>query len=114
VILGHIPFVYLKRRPLATRFSNENSSASLHPADGIISTDEQAKLVAFADAMHMQFGEMDVLRDRSDGRVYVVDANRTPAGPPNHISWLEGYRAVRMIAAALHERWLAKSTTRQH
>jgi len=106
VILGHIPFVYLKQRPLAIRFSNENSSASMQPANAIVTRDEQAKLLAFAEAMRMQFGELDVLRDKSDGRIYVVDANRTPAGPPNHIRRSDYFPAVRMIAATLRERWL--------
>jgi hypothetical protein len=106
VILGHIPFVYLKQRSLAIRFSNENSSASMQPADVVLTRDEQAKLVAFAEAMGMQFGELDVLRDKSDGRIYVVDANRTPAGPPNHLRRSDYFPAVRSIAATLRDRWL--------
>lgn len=78
----------------------------MQPADAILTRDEQTGLVAFAEAMGMQFGELDVLRDKSDGRIYVVDANRTPAGPPNHIRWSDYFPAVRLIAATLRERWL--------
>ena len=34
--------------------------------------------------MSVDYGELDVLRDK-DGRIYVVDVNNTPAGPPKKL-----------------------------
>jgi hypothetical protein len=33
--------------------------------------------------MGLDYGELDVLRDADDGRLYVVDVNTTPFGPVN-------------------------------
>jgi hypothetical protein len=31
--------------------------------------------------MGLDFGELDILRDNDDGRIYIVDVNNTPSGP---------------------------------
>jgi hypothetical protein len=77
-----IPLVYLKHRPVETRFSNVNASAELTAPNIVLSTSERDKLLLLARRMGVDYGEFDVLRDR-DGRIYVVDVNNTPVGPPN-------------------------------
>jgi hypothetical protein len=85
-VFGHlIPFCYRKRRPIVSRFSNENTSASLCEVDTVLSSIEVRQILQFCDAMGLDYGELDVLRDRDDGRLYVVDVNNTPWGPPNHL-----------------------------
>jgi len=54
---------------------------------------------------------MDVLRDR-DGRIYVVDANNTPAGPPNGMTAEQRLHAARILTAALRDMlddWVAQA-----
>ena len=77
-----IPLVYLKHRPIEERFANENAFVELVEPESVMSRDEHSKLLAMAKALEIDFGELDVLRDR-DGRLYVVDAAKTPGGPPN-------------------------------
>lgn len=85
-VFGHaIPFCYRKRRPIASRFSNENTSAGLCEVDAVLSPGEVRQIFQFCDAMGLDYGELDVLRDRDDGKLYVVDVNNTPWGPPNHL-----------------------------
>ena len=85
-VFGHlIPFCYRKRRPIDSRFSNENTSATLCEVDTVLSAAEVQQIFQFCDAMGLDYGELDVLRDRDDGRLYVVDVNNTPWGPPNHL-----------------------------
>ena len=36
--------------------------------------------------MGIDYGELDILRDNNDGRIYIVDANNTPSGPPNGLT----------------------------
>ena len=31
--------------------------------------------------MNLEYGDLDILRDNDDGRIYIVDANNTPHGP---------------------------------
>lgn len=101
VAMGEIPLVYAKRRPLASRFSNTNASAVLREPDDVLSTDEQARVLALARHLGLDLGELDVLRDRDDGLLYVVDVANTPFGPPNHIAEHEGADAVARIGASV-------------
>ena len=80
---GQIPLVYLKYRPLETRFSNLNDHVELEETSSIFSEKEQLDILKFAAAMGIEYGEFDVLRDNKEGRIYIVDANMTPWGPPN-------------------------------
>lgn len=100
VVGGRIPFVYLKRRLPDLRFSNENHRVDLIDADAMLSKREQSQILAFAEAMRLDFGGLDVLRDREDGRIYIVDANKTDMGPPSALSGHEKFRAMRGLADA--------------
>ncbi len=77
-----IPFVYLKRRPVDVRFANDNTQCAMIETTEALSEAEVAQLVEFAHRMGLDFGGLDVLRDRNDGRIYVVDVNKTDMGPP--------------------------------
>ncbi len=100
VVGGKAPFVYLKRRTRDLRFSNENHRVDLAPVDAMLSKSEQEKIAEFTRAMALDFGGLDVLRDREDGRIYVVDANKTDMGPPSTLSGDDKLKAIRGIASA--------------
>ncbi len=100
IVGGKIPFVYLKRRPADARFSNDNTRVDLVEASTMLSPEEQGKIIAFARAMSLDFGGLDVLRDRSDGRIYIVDANKTDMGPPSAMTGQDKLKAMRGIADA--------------
>jgi hypothetical protein len=80
-----IPFCYLKRRPLVSRFSNENTSVGLSEVETVLNPPEIRQILRLCRAIGLDYGELDVLRDKDDGRLYVVDVNNTPWGPPNHL-----------------------------
>ena len=63
-------------------------------------------MLRFARALGIDYGELDILRDRDDGRIYIVDVNNTPFGPPNHLPWSDSRRAVRRLAHAVSEQFL--------
>ncbi len=100
IVGGKAPFVYLKRRTRELRFSNENLRVDLAPTDAMLSKDEQERIGEFAVAMGLDFGGLDVLRDREDGRIYIVDANKTDMGPPSALSAPDKVKAMRGIADA--------------
>lgn len=103
VVGGRIPFVYLKRRSRAGRFSNDNHRVDLVDADVMLSREEQDKVAAFAAAMALDFGGLDILRNREDGRIYIVDANKTDMGPPSALSGHDKLTAMRGLARAFAE-----------
>lgn len=100
VVGGKVPFVYLKRRAPDLRFSNENYRVDLVDADAMLSREEQEKISDFARAMRLDFGGIDVLRDREDGRIYIVDANKTDMGPPSALKSNDKLKAMRGLADA--------------
>lgn len=90
-VFGEIPFVYKKIRPISERFSNTNTRAEITEINKVFSSEELEKLVLFCKKMNIDHGELDVLRDKNNGKIYVVDVNNTPYGPPNHLD-SKGYR----------------------
>ena len=101
-----MPFCYLKRRPLEQRFSNENSAVDLLEVAAVFSPKEIELLLRFSTAIGLDYGELDVLRDRLDGRIYVVDVNNTPDGPPNHLPAVQAEIALQRMAASFTRAFL--------
>jgi len=100
IVGGKIPNVFLKRRTHDLRFSNDNHRVDLVETDAMLSRAEQEKIRAFTRAIAMDFGGLDILRDRHDGRIYIVDANKTDMGPPAALRGPEKLRAMRGLADA--------------
>lgn len=100
IVGGKIPFVYLKRRHADVRFTNENHRVDLVDTDAVLSKPEQQQIAQFARSMSLDFGGLDVLRDRGDGRIYIVDANKTDMGPPTALSGPNKLKAIRGLAGA--------------
>lgn len=81
VIAGTLPLCYaLDRAPIVVHLKTEATACRLVETTDLFSEDEQRKILAFCDALGLDFGELDVLRDDADGRLYIIDANKTPAG----------------------------------
>jgi len=102
-----IPFAYLKYRPIGDRFGNTNTRAVLVEVGDVLAAAELDLIMQFCRAMGLDYGELDILRDRGDGRIYVVDVNTTPDGPPNHIEEDDGRIAVTKMANAFGEAFLS-------
>jgi len=104
IIGTHLPYAYLKYRPLSNRFSNANTKALVVDVETVISVREREQILCFAKEMGLDFGEIDFARDRDDGRLYALDVNSTPGGPPNHISlkdWIKAMKMQTMVFKAL-------------
>jgi hypothetical protein len=102
-IMGVIPLVYLKYRPLNNRFSNINSHVRLASVNQIFSKDEIKKIKNFSTLINLDYGEIDILRDKNDKRIYIVDVNPTPSGPPNHINKKDFNKALFLMSSVLDQ-----------
>ena len=107
IVGRRVPLVYLRYRGVKERFTQVHDRVEVWPTEKVLTSQEVARLLAFCNAIGLEFGDLDVLRDRDDGRLHVVDANKTPAGPPMHIRWWHGVRAIRILAGAFDEEFLA-------
>ena len=80
VVGSRIILTYGKWHPYPKWFSGTEVTLP-RPSDEFLSTAEQELLLRFAASIGIEYGELDTLRDRESGRIYVVDANRTPVKP---------------------------------
>jgi hypothetical protein len=81
VFRRYIPLVFKYFRTPEHRFGERCQRAELFQPQEVMSDQEISNLLQFCQLMGMDYGELDVLRDRQDGRIYVVDANSTPLPP---------------------------------
>lgn len=80
IMNGCIPFVVHRFKSLSDRFDRTERSL-LGRTEDVFDPAEIAAIRRFTQRMGLDYGELDVLRDRDDGRIYIVDANNTPSGP---------------------------------
>jgi hypothetical protein len=60
----------------------------------------------------MDWGGLDILRDRRTKQIYIVDANKTDMGPPLALPLADKMRATRLLASALRRYvWVARNQT---
>jgi hypothetical protein len=80
LVCGRVVNAYVKWRPYPHWFRGPEVTVPVAPAE-LFSTEEQQLMLDFARAIGMDYGELDVLREKESGLTYVVDANRTPVRP---------------------------------
>lgn len=97
---GEIPVVHRKFKALEKRFGTDYAHVDVWTGDQAFSKKEQAQLAAFCEAMGLDFGAVDVMRDKHDGRIYVVDVNKT-CMPVLCLSQKSQRAVFRSIAGAL-------------
>ena len=77
-----IPLIYLRRKSISETFTDgENPQVSISSPSNVFSKKEIEKILSFCSELGMDYGELDVLRDCNDKKIYIVDANTTPFGP---------------------------------
>lgn len=107
VIGRAIPFVFLYFRRAEVRFSAAIQTIKTVETAEVLSDREQEQILLFCDALGLDYGELDVLRDNADGRIYIVDANPTPHGPP--ADYGRRKQGVKRLAAAFQRAFLASA-----
>jgi hypothetical protein len=77
---GTVPFLVLKYRTREQQFMQEKTRMLHAAVSDHLSSDELSKVLEFCRLFRLDYGELDLLRDRHDGRLYIIDANNTPGG----------------------------------
>jgi hypothetical protein len=100
--LGGVPVcVFLKRRPVEARFANFNSEVALCRPEDVFSAEEIDTIGRFSQRLGLEWGGLDILRDAKDGRLYIVDANKTDMGPPTALPLAGKLASTKLLAHAL-------------
>jgi hypothetical protein len=102
---GKPVLVWRKQKQADRRFGIQNLRATLHKVDDIYSADEVRLIEQFNEAIGLECGGLDILRDTKDGRIYIVDANKTDMGPLIALSWRDKMASMKLLGAALRS-WL--------
>ena len=97
-IMGDWPVAYLKFKSPSTRFTNETTEVELADAEQLFTPEERTHMGTVLERMGVDFGEVDMLRDRSSGRLYLVDVNPTPWGPPAGLAARDKEKALELLA----------------
>lgn len=98
---GRVVVVWIKRRSPAGRFLPPNIAAARHAPEAVFSPHELTLIGAFVEAMGADWCALDILRDETSGRIYVVDVNKTDAGPITALAFREKLVAAALLARAL-------------
>jgi hypothetical protein len=83
------------------RFANHNSEVRLLKPDDVFSPEERDLIRRFCAAMALDWGGIDVLRDRKSGDLWIVDVNKTDMGPPIALPMTDKLKATRTLAESL-------------
>ncbi len=75
-----IPYMYYRLKRLDCRF-DKTQYIEVSDSRNALSTSERVDITRFCERLGLEYGELDILRDQDDGRIYIVDANLTAGGP---------------------------------
>lgn len=106
IIAGHIPLVYCKFKRAEVRFTNAVHRSELYMPNEKFKEEELTLIAAMASAMGADFCEFDVLRDNQSGRIYVIDVNKTPYGPPRGLTSADSARAIGLLTEAFRRAYI--------
>lgn len=106
-----IPLVYRKYKKPEVRFTNEVHRTTMHPTETMLSEDEQKAIIAFAKEMSADWCELDVLRDNTSGKIYIVDLNKTAYGPPAELK--EQEEAITLLTRAFQSAWITTAAAQR-
>ena len=109
-ILGHIPVIYQKFKAPNERFTNATVETKLVADVALVLSETEREAIArLTHSMHVDYAELDALRDRHTGQLFVVDVNPTPWGPPAGLGRNEMDEAIQKMAQCLQDQVLRLS-----
>jgi hypothetical protein len=105
VVGEQLPVAYLKYRKPDERFGHK-SKARLTTPDAVLSAEEIRKVKEYMKALALDFAEIDILRDKKDGKIYIIDVNDTPHSARDNVSKEELKENIHILAEAFRKEFL--------
>ncbi|MFZ0256585.1 MAG: hypothetical protein WAN46_13305 [Gammaproteobacteria bacterium] len=90
IVLDSMPILYTMEKDIPRdSIKTTKQSARVTDVQAVFDADEQTGILEFCRRMGLDFGELDILRANDDGRIYILDANKTPGGfgMRNKMNW---------------------------
>lgn len=101
--------LYHKFKTKDKRFTNDIYLSRLARVRSQLSEIEIERIIHFAREMKVDFAEFDLLRHKGNGRIYLVDVNTTPYGPPAYLNSSEYLEAINRLTSAFKKEFLSRS-----
>ncbi len=98
-----IPLMLKKYRLKSIRFGTTTYKSKISKLKDSFTKNEIKKIILFCKELGMDFGELDILRDRDDGKIYIIDANNTPSGPNSALPEKEKRIALKISSKTFKE-----------
>lgn len=108
VIKTVLPYLFLKFRKRSVRFKNISENPRLALTSKFLRPEEIENINLFVQHIQLEYGELDVLRDNGDGKIYIVDVNNTPQGPPKHTKRSDNKKIFRIMKEAFVTNFLSE------
>jgi len=105
-IKDDIALTYVKYALKINRFKSKTVYSKVEPAKKLFSHQEINLIKNFCKNFQLDFGELDILRDRQTKKIYIVDVNKTAWGPPDKIALKDGKKAIQLINKKFQESYL--------
>lgn len=105
-VYGEVAAVFHKHKAFEKRFGTQYLSTDVKNAEEVFSREELRLISQFCDAIGLDFGAIDIMRDKHDGRIYIVDVNKT-CMPVLSLPDSEQYRSLKMIGKVLEDKLLS-------
>lgn len=102
-VFGHVAAVFHKHKAFEKRFGTDYLSTTVRNAVDVFSETERQNIAQFCETIGLDFGAIDIMRDKHDGRIYIVDVNKT-CMPVLSLPKEEQHRSLAMIADAFEAR----------
>ncbi|MCP4458991.1 MAG: hypothetical protein GY816_13365 [Cytophagales bacterium] len=106
IVGQELPICYLKYRNDEQQFGHK-STADLTTVEKVLSSQEIEKVKEFAKISKIDFAEIDILRDKKDGKIYVIDVNDTPQSARDNVSKEELVKNIQILAASFERQFLS-------
>ncbi len=100
IVKGAIPAVFHKFKSLEARFGTSYLHTDVRTANEVFSEEEQHLIARFCAEIGLDFGCIDILRDRNDNRIFIVDVNKT-CMPVLSLSFKEQMKGLRRMGGSL-------------
>ena len=75
--MGELAVIYHKFKLLNERFGTDYLKVDIYAPEDVFSDEEITLIKSFCAMMELEFGAIDVMRDKNNGKIYIVDVNKT-------------------------------------
>lgn len=103
VIGGAAKLAMIATRPENRRFTHQHSQVRLVDPKRLFTSEERSQIKALCDQLGLDVGSLDVLRDRMNGKLFVVDADAGKLGPVAALGPWAQWTALKVLSRALHD-----------